>query len=347
MNFKSFGKLPVGERLQRIRKSPQYRDGKFYNTVPTEVNPRDVSIFRILKKMLSRPASVRPSLELPHEQTNLRSFQEEDVVVVWFGHSSYFIQVKGFKILVDPVFSGNASPFRFFGKAFEGADYFTPNDFPQLDLLVFTHDHYDHLDWPSVKKLIPKTQRIITSLGVGGHLEFWGVQNKDITELDWWESYSIAGKVKITATPSRHFSGRGVTRAKTLWSSFVLEINDYRFFLGGDSGYDRNFKKIGDEFGPFNLAFLECGQYGKYWPQIHMFPEETLMAGKDLKAEIIFPVHWGKFVLSTHPWNEPIRRFTEAAKREDYCFTAPKIGQPFYLEEALLQDEWWNFEQQK
>lgn len=347
MNLRSFGKLPAGERLERIEKSPQYGEGKFHNIVPTEVNPGDVSIFKILKKILSRPASVRPSSELPYEKTDLKAFKEEDVVVVWFGHSSYFLQVRGFKILVDPVFSGNASPFRFFGKAFRGTDHFDAEEFPQLDMLVLTHDHYDHLDWPSIKKLIPKTRRIVTSLGVGAHLEFWGAENADITELDWWESCSVTDEVKITATPSRHFSGRGFTRAKTLWSSFVLEIEGYRFFLGGDSGYDPTFKKIGDAFGPFNLAFLECGQYGKYWPQIHMFPEETLMAGKDLKADILFPVHWGKFVLSTHPWNEPIRRFTMAAKRDNYLFTAPKIGQPFYLEKELLQDEWWNFEQQK
>ena len=343
MNYKSLGKSPAGERLERVKTSTHYKDGKFHNVEPTSVNPNDVSIFRILKKMLSRPASVRPSHEMPHEQTNLKQLSSASPVVVWFGHSSYFIRVDGFNILVDPVFSGNASPFRFFGKAFDGADTYNAEDFPEIDLLVLTHDHYDHLDWPTIKKLDFKVKQVITSLGVGSHLEYWGMASEKIRELDWWHAAEVSKKIKITATPARHFSGRDFRRAKTLWSSFVLEINEYRIFIGGDSGYDGSFKKINDRFGSFDLAFLECGQYGKYWPQIHMFPEQTVMAARDLNAEITFPVHWGKFVLSTHPWNESIKRFAEAAKREKRKFVSPKIGQPFYLEKEFEQEIWWDF----
>ena len=343
MNYKTFGKSPRGERLERIRKVANYRDGSFQNVEPTEVNPGKVSVFKIMKAMLSRPSTVRPSSEVPHVKTNLKELNAEGPVVVWFGHSSYFLQVEGFRILVDPVFSGNASPFRFFGKAFEGADFYNAEDLPELDLLVLTHDHYDHLDWPSILKLVPGTKKIVASLGIGAHLEYWGVEKGKITELSWWEGHSVFSGVKITATPSRHFSGRRFKRGETLWSSFVLQIENYNFFLGGDSGYDRTFTEIGEKFGPFDLAFLECGQYSEYWPQIHMAPEQTAMAAKDLQAKLVIPVHWGKFVMSIHPWNESIQRFSKAAEKEGVKFAAPKIGEPFFLRKAWEQQTWWNF----
>ncbi|MDX1602831.1 MAG: MBL fold metallo-hydrolase [Salinimicrobium sediminis] len=341
---KRFGKNPEGERLQRIKSSPNYRDGSFRNVEHTSVNPKDVSMFRILKKMITRPSTVSPSAELPNVKTNLKELTAGSPTLVWFGHSSYFLKVNDFRILVDPVFSGNASPFRFFGKAFSGADHYDAEDIPQLDLLVLTHDHYDHLDYPSISKLHEKTKRIITSLGVGAHLETWGVKNDKITELDWWETQEIGSGIKITATPARHFSGRTFKRAQTLWSSFVLEIFGLRIFLGGDSGYDGSFKKIGEKFGPFDLALLECGQYGKYWPQIHMFPEQTVKAGQDLQAKKVVPVHWGKFVLSHHPWNEPIQRFTAAAEESGLAYYAPKIGEAVNITNQNNQEPWWLFE---
>ena len=344
MDLKSFGKNPSGIRLEHVRKSPNYRDGKFENIEPTRVNPNDISIFRILKKMLSRPSSVRPSGEIPNSRTDLHDLKSDKPVVVWFGHSSYFIQFENFKVLVDPVFSGTASPFRFFGKAFEGADHFNAEDIPDLDLLILTHDHYDHLDFPTIKKLAPKVEKVVTSLGVGAHLEYWNVEPGKITELDWWQSTNVSKSVTLTATPSRHFSGRSFKRAQTLWSSFVLEMNGYKLFLGGDSGVSSSFAEIGQKFGPFDLAFLECGQYNKFWPQIHMFPEQTVQAGRDLGAKIIFPVHWGKFVLSTHTWNEPVKRFIAAAHEENQQWVVPTIGQPYRLREHFEQVEWWNFE---
>lgn len=347
MSWKVFGKKPAGERLERIENSLNFRDGKFKNIEPTSVNPGDVSIFKIIKKMLSRPGSVRPSEEIPHIKTDVKALFSEKPVVVWFGHSSYLIHVKGFNILVDPVFSGNASPVNFFGKAFPGSDTYDAEDLPTIDLLILTHDHYDHLDLPSIQKLHPKVDKIVAALGVGAHLEYWGVDPEKINELDWWQEHEVSENVKITSTPSRHFSGRGLQRAKTLWSSFVLEIKGTRIFIGSDSGYDGSFKEIGKKFGGFDLAFLECGQYGKYWPQIHMFPEQTIMAANDLNAEITIPVHWGKFVLSTHPWNEPVKRFVAAAERENRRFVAPQIGEAFYLNKKWKQKNWWEFEAKK
>lgn len=342
--IKRFGKNPKGSRLQRVKSSPNYKEGSFRNVENTSVSPKDVSMFKILKQMITRPSSVSPSRELPNVKTQLEDLKANIPTLVWFGHSSYFLQVNGFRILVDPVFSGNASPFRFFGKAFSGADHYNAEDIPQLDLLVLTHDHYDHLDYPSINKLHNKTKKIVTSLGVGAHLETWGVKRDKITELDWWESHEINDGINITATPSRHFSGRTFKRAQTLWSSFVLEIFGLRIFLGGDSGYDASFKKIGNEYGPFDLALLECGQYGKYWPQIHMFPEQTVKAGQDLQAKKVVPVHWGKFVLSHHPWNEPIQRFTAAAEESGLNYYAPKIGEAVNITNQNIQEPWWLFE---
>ncbi|WP_051286360.1 MBL fold metallo-hydrolase [Salinimicrobium terrae] len=341
---KRFGKNPQGERLQRIKSSLHYRDGSFENVENTSVNPDDVSMFRILKKMIFRPSSVEPSEELPNIKSDLSGLDSDEISVVWFGHSSYFIQLKDFRILVDPVFSGNASPFRFFGKAFKGADHFNAEDIPPVDLLILTHDHYDHLDYPSIKKLHEKAATVVTSLGVGAHLETWGVKNDKINELDWWEEHRVNSEVKVTATPSRHFSGRGIKRAQTLWSSFVLEAGETKIFIGGDSGYDGTFRKIGSKFGPFDLAFLECGQFGKYWPQIHMFPEQTAQAAIDLEAKKVIPVHWGKFGLSYHPWNEPIQRFITAADAAGLNYMIPKIGEAVDLNSEYQQEPWWLFE---
>lgn len=344
MNRKSFGKNPSGNRLDRIKRSENYREGKFQNVEPTDVNPDNVSIFRILKRMLSRPSSVRPGAEVPHVKTDLFKLTAEKPVVIWFGHSSYFIQYHDYKILVDPVFSGHASPFSFFGKAFEGADIYNPEDIPAIDLLILTHDHYDHLDFKSILKLAPKVEKIVTSLGVGAHLEYWNVETEKITELDWWEETRVAKNVKLTATPARHFSGRSFKRAQTLWSSFALEFYDYKFFIGGDSGNSHSFAEIGRKLGPFDLAFLECGQYNTFWPQIHMFPEQTAKAGRNLAAKVVMPVHWGKFVLSSHPWTEPVERFIAAANKESQKWIAPKIGEPYIVGENFDQAEWWNFE---
>ncbi|MHA6280109.1 MBL fold metallo-hydrolase [Salinimicrobium sp. CAU 1759] len=341
---KRFGSDPEGDRLQRIKNSPNYRDGSFKNVEETSVNPNDVSMLTILKKMIFRPSSVRPSSELPNVKPDLKNLDANKPQLVWFGHSSYLLQVNGYRILVDPVFSGNASPFRFFGKAFEGADHFSAEDMPEIDLLILTHDHYDHLDYPTIKKLLPKITKIATSLGVGAHLETWGVKNDKILEFDWWESVELAQEVSLTATPSRHFSGRSFKWAQTLWSSFVLDIFGHRIFIGGDSGYDGTFKKIGEKFGPFDLAFLECGQFGKYWPQIHMFPEETIQAAIDLKVKRAVPVHWGKFVLSYHPWNLPIQRFVMAAEKAELDYLSPRPGEQVDFTSQYKQEPWWLFE---
>lgn len=341
--LKRLGKNPGGKRLEKIRNSPNFVKGKFLNIEPTSVNPANVSMLRIIREIMNRPNSVRPSGEIPYRKTDLKGLHAEKPTVVWFGHSSYLLKFRNFNILVDPVLSGNASPFRFFGKAFDGTQIYEPEDLPDIDLLLLTHDHYDHLDYRLIKHLRKKTKLVVTSLGVGSHLELWGVKKKKIRELDWGENIQINPDLIISALPARHFSGRSFGRFNTLWSSFVLEWGGYKIYIGGDSGYSNQFEKIGEEYGGFDLAFLECGQYGKYWPQIHMFPEETVKAAIDLNAKILFPVHWAKFVLSTHPWNEPIKRLSAEAKKQGQQFVSPLLGESYEIGDDSEQQEWWNF----
>lgn len=343
MILKRLGKAPSGERLQRIKNQPNFKGGKFNNVEPTSMNPDDVPFFVIMKAMISRPSTVTPSAEIPHKKSDLKRLDDKKSTVVWFGHSSYFINHRGFKILIDPVFSSHASPVKFFGKAFKGTNNYSAKDFPNIDLLIITHDHYDHLDYKIVKELRPKINKVVTSLGIGEHLEHWGMEKERIVELGWDQSQRM-GDLEITALPSRHFSGRSFKRFNTLWSSFVLQWDDLKLYIGGDSGYSSQFKSIGEQYGPFDLVFLECGQYSKYWPQIHMMPEQTLQAAIDLNAKILMPVHWGKFVLSIHPWNEPIKRLVVAAKKENQEFVAPMIGEAYTIGEEYNQQDWWNFE---
>lgn len=339
--LKRFGKLPTGERQARIEKCTGYRDGEFKNLEETSINPDGVSMIKMLKMMRNRPSTVRPSDELPNVKTDLHTLETGNPAVVWFGHSSYFIKTKSLNILVDPVFSGFASPFSFFGKAFDGADNYDPKDMPEIDLLILTHDHYDHLDYKTLVELKPKVKKIVTSLGVGSHLEFWGFKPEIITELVWWQSEVIQNNCQITAAPSRHFSGRGVTRFKTLWSSFILEYENFRIYLGGDSGYSKAFKQIGDKFGNFDLALLECGQYNEAWPQIHMMPEQTAQAARDLNTKILMPVHWGKFVLSAHPWDESVKRVIKACEELGQDYVTPRIGEVCRMNENFNQEKWW------
>lgn len=339
--LKRFGRLPSGNRKERMEKAPNFRDGEFWNVEDTDINPKNLNMFKMLAKFANRPSNVQPSEELPNIKTDLHTISSEKSSMVWFGHSSYFLKMNETNILVDPVFSGNASPFTFFGKAFEGADHYDVDDMPAIDLLILTHDHYDHLDYKTLVKLKPKVDKIVTSLGVASHLEHWGYDAKIITELNWWETTEISSNFKLTAAPSRHFSGRGLTRFKTLWSSFILEKDNHRIYLGGDSGYSKSFKEIGEKFGKFDLAILECGQYSEDWPQIHMMPEETVKAARDLNAEFLFPVHWAKFVLSTHPWNESIKRLVRESEKIGQAYVSPLIGQVYTLGENFEQVSWW------
>lgn len=339
-----FGAAPATERLRRVQASKNYRDGSFQNPVPTDVMRPGASYWNWVGDNFKKPADMEPKQPLPSVKTNLNELPDNETSIVWFGHSSYLIKLGKTTVLVDPVFSGCASPVSVFGKAFPETNTYCVADMPPIDLLIITHDHYDHLDYETLVALRDKVKRVVTSLGVGAHLERWGYDPTRITELDWDESVDLSKGFSVTAVPARHFSGRGIKRGQSLWSAFVLDLNAQRLFLGGDSGYGPHFAKIGQQHGPFDFALLECGQYGRDWPSIHMFPNEVPQAARDLRTRVLMPVHWAKFALAFHPWHEPIRLLTKAMNPADsILLTTPQIGEPVVLGKTLPNSRWWEY----
>ncbi len=340
MILKTFGKLPADEELKKVEASSNYRDNSFKNLVRTELFTGESSM-KILWKFITKKNG-SPSKPLPSVKTDLKHLPDDSPVIVWFGHSSYLIKINGKHILIDPVFSGHASPFSFTTKSFAGADVYTVEDLPEIDVLLISHDHYDHLDYKTVKQLISKTQKVCTSLGVASHLLYWGFDRSKVTEFDWWNEQALFDDMMLTAVPARHFSGRSFTRNKTLWSAFVLQTNNHNLFLGADSGYGDHFKLIAEKFSSFDIAILECGQYNKAWHNIHMLPEETVQACIDLRAKVLMPVHWAKFSLSLHAWDEPIKRVSAKADELKIKLTTPMIGEPVVIDESYPDKNWWN-----
>ncbi len=341
MQQASFGKLPAGSRLSRVQSSPNYVDGKFRNIMPTSTLAEGVSYFTMLREFFGKGVDREPLNDIPSVKSDLKAVTGP-LTIVWFGHSSYLIHVNGKNILVDPVLSTRASPVGFAGaRSYPGTMIYTAEDFPALDAIILTHDHYDHLDYKSILALKEKTAHFYAPLGVGEHLEYWGVNTDKISELDWWDSKTLFDNTELIATPARHFSGRGFTRDKTLWASYVLRVGDQRVFIGGDSGYDGSFGVIGERYGPFDIAILECGQYDRKWPLIHMMPEQTVQASVDLKAKVLMPVHWGKFTLSVHPWRDPITRAVKVADRLGVSVATPKIGEKVVVGDDVHWERWW------
>jgi len=342
MSQKPFGKQPSGRRLTRIKSSANYQNGVFTNLAETKMMADGTNYYDLMVNFFSKGVDRTPHTKLPSVTTDLISLSGDEPVLVWFGHSSYFIRLNGKNLLIDPVLSKRASPFQSIGaKAFDVTRQYSVEDFPPIDAMIITHDHYDHLDYNCMMSFLPKVKAYYTALGVGSHLAYWGVEESRIHEFDWWEGSTILGDIDLIATPARHFSGRSLARNKTLWTSFVLKTKEHNLFLGGDSGYDAAFKTIGKTYGPFDLAILECGQYNTMWPQIHMAPEETVQASVDLRAKTLLPVHWGKFSLSLHPWREPIERALTQARSLNTTVTTPMIGEPLYLSRPMPQASWW------
>ncbi|MEO8172484.1 MAG: MBL fold metallo-hydrolase [Sediminibacterium sp.] len=338
----SFGAIATGEQLNRITSSPNYSDGSFQNQRLTPTMTEGANFYKVMKEFIfDKSDRLKPSSVLPSKKTNLLSLPPGKNILVWFGHSSYFIQVDGKRILVDPVFSGNASPVSFTTKSYPGTDIYTPDDMPVIDYLFISHDHWDHLDYPTILTLQPKIKKIITGLGTGAHFKRWGFDQKIIIEKDWNETLELDKNFTVNTLPAKHFSGRGFKRNQALWISFALRTPTMNFYLGGDSGYDTHFSEIGEKFGPFDLAILECGQYNRNWKYIHMMPEEVPQAANDLKAKKVLPVHWSKFSLGQHAWDEPIKRVSAESERRHVQLLHPMIGEAVDLDHPGLFAKWW------
>jgi L-ascorbate metabolism protein UlaG (beta-lactamase superfamily) len=327
---------------ERILNSSHYSDGKFFNSIKTNVSSSNGKMFNttieyLTGKQQREPVRALPSIPVLRE--NIGNIN--DLKVTWLGHSTCLIEMDGQVILTDPMFSDRASPFTFMGpKRFTYELPIQLEELPQIDAVLISHDHYDHLDYQSIRALKDKTERFYVPLGVGGHLERWGVASEQIVELDWWED-DTNGMLTFTATPARHFSGRGLVRNKTLWASWVIRDKQHSIYFGGDSGYFDGFKTIGEKFGPFDVTMLESGAYNEAWLDIHMLPEQTVQAHLDLQGKVLLPIHWGKFNLSVHSWTEPIERLLQSAESKSARVVTPRIGETLFPGQSLPQAKWW------
>lgn len=338
-----FGKLPSGARLQRIKTSPNYKNGSFQNQSYTPILTEGIGFIEVSREFFfGKRVRVSPKGEIPSVKTDLLHLDPTMDMLVWFGHSSYFMQIDGKRILVDPVLSGNASPFSFSVKAFKGTNPFAAEDIPEIDYLFISHDHWDHLDHETIMKLKPKIKKVICGLGIGEDFEYWGFDKNAIIEMDWGERAVLDSGFVVNAVPARHFSGRGLKRNQTLWVSFAFRTPSLNIYIGGDGGYDKHFSEIGTTFGPFDLAVLENGQYNKNWRYIHQLPEDILKSLKDLNANRLFPVHSSKFALANHPWDEPLITVTKNCQDSGIPLITPMIGEVVYLKEIDQKfSRWW------
>lgn len=343
MQQDKFGKSPGGERLEKMKQSPNFKNGKFQNLSKTPTLAEGHSWFKVLyQAYIKNKPRQYPTYTIPSVKTDLLNLPADKDVLVWFGHSSYFIQIDGKRILVDPVFSGNASPVPGTAKSFKGTDVYTVADLPEIDYLFISHDHYDHLDYETIIALKDKTQKVICGLGVGSHFEHWGYDSSKIIEGDWNDKLELDTGFIAFMEPARHFSGRGFSKNNTLWASYLLQTPTMKIYIGGDSGYDTHYAAIGNKHNGIDLAVLDNGQFDEAWKYIHNLPHDVLQAAQDLKAKRILPVHSSKFALASHDWDAPLVKLTEINKSYKVPLLTPMIGEVVYLKDTNQTfTQWW------
>jgi L-ascorbate metabolism protein UlaG (beta-lactamase superfamily) len=335
----AMGGTPAGERAERMRRSPQFRDGVFRNTHPTKVVPLSEAP-KILRRMFSGSERRTPASAVPLV-TAARAAAADGLHITWYGHASVLVEIEGARVLFDPVWSDAVSPSTLVGPKRLHPVPIPLDDLPHLDAIVISHDHYDHLDLPTVRGLLrTQTAPFVVPLGVGAHLERWHVPAERIIELDWNQSAEV-GSLRLTATEAQHFSGRGFSRDGTLWVSWVLAGPTRRVFYTGDTGYFAGFAAIGEEHGPFDAALVQVGAYDEMWPDIHMTPEEGVATYMDVQAHVLIPVHWATFNLAPHAWSEPVDRLWREAKARDVRLAVPRPGERVNVDDPPTVDGWW------
>jgi L-ascorbate metabolism protein UlaG (beta-lactamase superfamily) len=337
---KSLGENPKGEALTRLDTLPDYKKGSFQNLV---IRPDSTIQHHLLPAMFrGHLGPVRPSHALPWVKTDLKALATAAPTIVWFGHSSLLIKTIQGNILIDPVFSNHAGPLPGVIRAFKGTTHYHAGDMPPIDVLIISHNHYDHLDYRTLKKLKGNIKMAVVPIGIGSTLVYWGFDPKKIIELNWNQSVTLPGGLRVTATPAQHHSERTFGKEnKTLWASYVIQAGHYHLFFGGDGGYGPHFKQIGQQYGPFDLALLECGQYNQ--PYVHLGLGEPARAAVDLRARLLQPIHWAKFPEANHPWNEPIKTLLPAAEKLGIPVNVPRIGEPYTLGDPPKKVDWWDF----
>jgi L-ascorbate metabolism protein UlaG (beta-lactamase superfamily) len=338
----AFGAPPSGGRDERVRRSPQFREGKFHNTVPAQLLPPGTGwqTFRdlLFGRQKRKPTGVVPVVGAADSQPESPA---DGLHVTWYGHSSALIEIEGRRILFDPVWSERCSPSSIVGPRRLHPPPLPLDRLPRMDAIVISHDHYDHLDMATVRTLT-RTQSapFLVPLGVGGHLDRWGVPSERIIELDWNDSATIAG-IRFTAAAARHFSGRAFTRDNTLWASWVIAGQRRRVFYTGDSGYFDGYAEIGAAHGPFDATLIQIGAYGPAWPDIHMTPEDGATAHLDLGGGLLIPLHWATFNLALHDWAEPADRLWREAKARGIRLAVPRPGERIDVDDPPAVDGWW------
>tara|TARA_R110002111_G_scaffold110212_6_gene169588 strand:+ start:16946 stop:18079 length:1134 start_codon:yes stop_codon:yes gene_type:complete len=344
--YPSFGGDVSKQQKLIYQESEQFKNGKFNNTNPV---PKDLSFSETAQLaytfFTTTVPNGRPKADLKAnkiDSTNIADYQG-DARMIWFGHSSFLLQIDGKTILIDPMFGKVAAPLPLLGgNRFNEEFPLEIEKLPNIDAVIFSHDHYDHLDYESVLKIKDKTNHFYVPLGISTHLKAWDIPANKITELDWWQGTQLEG-LKLVCTPAQHFSGRKLNNSQsTLWSSWVIQSKTENIYFSGDSGYATHFKEIGEKYGPFDLALIECGQYNDMWSDIHMMPEETAQAGIDVQAKKIMPIHWAGFKLALHEWTDPIIRVTKKAEELNLEVITPRIGEEIMVKDAInAYTNWW------
>ncbi|MCP4582988.1 MAG: hypothetical protein GY839_15375 [candidate division Zixibacteria bacterium] len=346
-NLAQFGAGAKGERLAKMKRSPNFDGEKFINPVETSTSWDFGQFLTMVKRSFFGKEERSPKKQIDIVELDSSSFDgysSHDLRVTWMGHSSIFLEIDGFRLLIDPVWSKRCSP-----SSLGGPERFHPtpialDGLPELDAVLISHDHYDHLDKDAVCRLAETGVRFIIPLGVGAHLERWGIDQSQFTEMDWWDSGSPNNSnLTITATPARHFSGRGlfIGANNTLWLSWAIIGPKHRVFFSGDTGEFPGLAEIGDKFGPFDLTMIKCGAYDPLWPDIHLNPEQAVQAHLTLKGEILLPIHWGTFNLAFHDWFEPPERIWRAAELHQVKAIFPRPGQIVSIADPPTVDYWW------
>lgn len=336
----AMGGAPRGERAERVRRSPQFRDGKFRNAHQTRSTP-DGDPGDLIRRYRAGRELRRPSRPIPLVTHSGEASLQDGMFVTWYGHATALVELDGAAVLFDPVWSERVSPSPRVGPRRLHPVPVSIEQLPELAAIVVSHDHYDHLDLPTVRALV-RTQRapFVVPLGIGAHLERWAVPADRIVELDWGQS-TTAGPLRLTATPAQHFSGRGFSRDGTLWASWVVAGPSRRVFYSGDTGYFDGFARIGAEHGPFDVALVQIGAYDPLWPDIHMTPEQGVTTHLDVHAHVLIPVHWATFTLAPHAWAEPVDRLWREAKAQDVTLVVPRPGQRVDIDSPPAVDGWW------